>query len=344
MNFKNYLNIFVLLLVVFFTACQTESTTEIHSTKETITKTTPLSTYILRVTMLKTSQDNIIDNSSCFMVKFPYVVTVNGVQIAIKSESDYVLVQNNINAHSYDNDIVTIQFPVVVVLNDYSEKSLANQTDFSNLIAACQANSSTFGKINCITIAYPIVITIYDSNNQLASTNTITNDKNLFNFLNNLNSNQFLAINYPINSTNTNGVTVAIADNNQFEDTIKAAIDNCTQNTNPSLDFIKTLTTNTWKIAYSYYDKNEKTVVYDGYTFLFNSNYTATATKLGVTYNGTWSSKIDNGIREFKIKFETDKLDKLSEDWKVLEFNDSQLRFRHSDDSNETNYLYFEKK
>lgn len=343
MNFKNYLNIFALLLVVFFTACQTESSTEVHSTKETITKTTPLSTYVQRVAMQTTSQDNIIDNSSCFMIKFPYVVTVNSVQITIKSSSDYVLVQNNINAHSYDNDIVYIQFPVVVVLNDYSEKNLANQTAFNTLISECQTNSNSFGKINCITITYPIVITIYDSNNQIASTNSLTNDQSLFNFFNNLNSNQFLAINYPINITNSNGVTVVITDNSQFEDNIKAALDNCVQNVNPSLDFLKILTSNSWKLTYCFYDNYEITSNYNGYIFVFNSNYKVVATKSGIIYNGTWSTKVDNGVRELAIKFETDKFDKLSEDWKVFEFNDSQLRFRHSDGINETDYLYFER-
>ena len=48
-----------LLFLVLVTGCQSESAVEIYSTKETITKTTPLTTYIQRVAMLKTSQDNI---------------------------------------------------------------------------------------------------------------------------------------------------------------------------------------------------------------------------------------------------------------------------------------------
>lgn len=343
MNIKNYSSIFAVLLAVFFTACQTESTTEVHSTKETITKTTPLSTYIERVAMQKTSQDNIIDNTNCFMIKLPYVVTVNSIQITIKSSSDYLLVQNNINAYLYDNDIVTIQFPVVVVMNDYSEKTLTNQTDFNNLISLCQASTATFGKINCIAINYPIVINIYDSNNQIASTTSIANNQSLFDFFDNLEDNQFVAINYPINITNSNGVTSTITSNNQFEDSIKATIDTCTENASSALDFVKILTLNRWKISYCYYDNYEKTSVYDGYTFVFDSNYKAVATKAGITYNGTWSTKVDNGMREFRIIIEPDPLKKLDEGWKVFEFNDSQLRFRDSDGSNESDYLYFQK-
>ena len=63
-----------------------------------------------------------------------------------------------------------------------------------------------------------------------------------------------------------------------------------------------------------------------------------------MAYNGTWSTKVDNGVREFEIKIELDPLKKLDEGWKVFEFNNSQLRFRDiKEDNNETDYLYFVK-
>lgn len=58
---------------------------------------------------------------------------------------------------------------------------------------------------------------------------------------------------------------------------------------------------------------------------------------------GQWSTKIDNGIREFKLSFSPDLLHQLDEDWKLFEFNNSQLRFRKEEGSNDNNYFYFEK-
>lgn len=342
-NFKNYLSVFALLLVGFFTACQTGSSEEVHSTKETITKTTPLSTLIQRVVMQKTSQDNIIDNANCFMIKFPYIVTVNNVQISINSSNDYQLIQNNINANSTDNDIVTIHFPITVIFNDYSEKNLVDQTAFSNAIAECPTNSIDLDKINCLNINYPIVINIYDSNNQIASSTTISNNQSFYNFFDNLETNQFIAISYPIAVTNSNGQAITITNNSEFENSIKRAIDNCSENSNPSPDFIKIITSNSWKISY-YYKVNDQTLIYNGYNFTFNNNNTVVATKSGMAYNGTWSTKVDNGVREFEIKIELDPLKKLDEGWKVFEFNNSQLRFRDiKEDNNETDYLYFVK-
>lgn len=342
---KNFINLFCvsLFLVVFFSACQSESVVEIYSTRETITKTTPLSTYIQRVAMQSTSQDNIIDKTSCFMIKFPYVVTVNYAQIAINSSSDYLLVQANINANAYDKDIVYIQYPVTVIGNDYSEKSISSQSALTNLIAECQSNSDDFGKINCISISYPITINIYNSSNQIASTSTITDSKMLYNFFENLEDDKFIAVSYPITITNSNGQNSSITSNSQFEDFIKNVIDTCPENTSTTLDFMQIITSSPWKISYYFHD-TVKTSFYEGYSFFFNSNYTVIATKSGVSYTGIWSTKINNGVREFDIKFDTDLLKELDEGWKVFEFNNSQLRFRDAEDSNDTDYLYFEKK
>ena len=342
---KNFINLFSvsLFLVVFFSACQSESVVEIYSTRETITKATPLSNYIQRVAMQTTNQDNIIDKTSCFMIKFPYVITVNYAQIAINSSSDYLLVQANINANAYDKDIVYIQYPVTVIGNDYSEKSISSQSALTNLIAECQSNSDDFGKINCISISYPITINVYNSSNQIASTSTITDSKMLYNFFENLEDDKFIAVSYPITITNSNGQNSSITSNSQFEDYIKNVIDTCPENTITTLDFMQIITSNPWKISYYFHD-TVKTSVYEGYFFVFNSNYTVIATKSGVSYTGSWSTKVDNGVREFDIKFDTDLLKELDEGWKVFEFNNSQLRFRDAEDNNDTDYLYFEKK
>lgn len=341
-NFTNWNSIIAFIFIGLFASCQTESEVETYSTRETITKTTPLSTYIVRVAMQTTSRDNIIDKTSCFMIKFPYVISVNNAQITINSSSDYQLVQANINAYLSDNDIVYIHYPVTVLLNDYSEKSIANQMAFNNLIADCQANLNNFGKINCVTINFPIIINVYDSSNQIASTSVINSNQLLFNFFENLEENKFIAINYPITITNSNGQNIIITTNSQLEDVIKSAVDTCPENTITPLDFFQIITSTPWKISYYFHD-SEKTSGYHGFTFVFNSNYKVVATKSGISYNGTWSTKVNNGVREFQLKFESDFLKKLDEGWKVFEFNISQLRFRHTEDNNDNDYLYFEK-
>lgn len=342
MKFKNYINFFTLVLVFLFTACQTGSVEEVHSTNATITKTTPLANFVQRIAMPLTSQDNFIDKSSCFMINFPFEVTVNNLDITLNSDTDYLLVQTNIDANTNDNNLVFIHFPITVTLKDYSKKSLSNQSDLNNLVIECATSSNTFGKINCLNINFPITINSYNSNNQIASSTAIANNQILYTFIANLSSDKFIAINYPITVTDANGQNVVVLNNSQLEDLIKNAVDTCSDNSNIPLDFIQVLTNNSWRISYFFKDK-DRTINYDGYKFYFTSVYKVIATKNGVDYNGTWETKIDDGIREFKIKFETDPLDKFDEDWEVFEFNNSQLRFRKHDGNDENDYLYFEK-
>ncbi len=340
-NFNKYFSF--LMVLILFTACQTSSVKEVHSTKETITKTTPLTTEIQRVAMLNTSQDNIIDKSSCFMIKFPYGVTVNNVPISINSPNDYAAVQNNINAYSNDNDIVNIHFPITILFDDYTQKSIANKVDFEVLISSCQLNSNSFGKINCLTINYPIAINVYDSSYQIASSIWINDNLAMFNFIANLINNKFIAISYPISVKDQNGKNVTITSNVQFEDVINNTVETCSGSTNTNLDFVQIITANSWKVSY-YYNSSDKTLNFDGYSFTFNSDYTLVVTKLGKSYSGNWSTFFDNGHRRFTIKINSDPMAKLDEDWRIFEFNPFQLRFKSSDSSSENDYLYFEKK
>lgn len=342
MKFKKYIYFFSIALVLLFTACQTGSIEEIHSTITTISKTTPLANYIQRLAMPLTSEDNFIDKSNCFKINFPYDVTLNNIDITLNSANDYLLVQTNLDANSSDNDLIAIHFPITVTLEDYSIKNSITQADFDNLVVECATRSNVFGKINCLNIIFPITINSYNANNQIASATSIKSNEFLYAFFANLSSDKFIAINFPITLIDSNGQNVVVLNNSQLEDLIKNAVDTCSDNSYIPLDFIKVLTNNSWRISY-YFKDNDRTLNYDGYKFAFTSDYKAVATKNGVNYYGTWETKIDDGIREFKIEFENDLLHKFDEDWEVFEFNNSQLRFRNHDGNDENDYLYFEK-
>ncbi|POY40591.1 hypothetical protein C3L50_03590 [Flavobacterium alvei] len=342
LSFKKQLLYLSLVSLFLLFSCQSEIEEQVYNTQETITKSSPITSYLQRVAMVQTIQDNIIDKSSYCTIKLPYKVTVNYATISINTAADYQKVLDNINAYTNDNDIVKITFPVTMIYYNYVEKVITNQTEFESLLSYWSKYPDLLSKINCVNINYPITIDIYNSANQIASSVKIESDSSFFSFINNLNESQFIALKYPISISDNNSVPISIANNSQFENAIKHAIDTCPDNVNANLNFIQILTTNTWKISY-YSHESGKTSDYNGYTFVFNSYYKVIATKSGVTYYGTWSSKLDNGVREFKIKLDAPVLEKLDEDWKVFEFNNSQLRFRDTDSNNIASYLYLEK-
>ena len=116
---KKYLSIVVFL---FLLSCQSEIEEQDYNTQETVTNASPLTSYLQRVAMVKTVQDNVIDKSSYCTIKLPYTVTVNNVNIALNTTADYQKVVDNINANTNDNDIVKIDFPVTMVYYNYYRK------------------------------------------------------------------------------------------------------------------------------------------------------------------------------------------------------------------------------
>jgi hypothetical protein len=337
-RFNKYLSIVVFL---FLFSCQSE-TDEQTTNSQTVTNASPLTSYLQRVAMVKTVQDNVIDGSSYCTIKLPYTVMVNNTAIAINTAADYQKVIDNINADTYDDDIVKITFPVTMVYYNYIEKVIPNEADFDSLIDYWNMYPDLLSKINGLNINYPITINIYNSYNQAASSVSIANDQAFFNFIKNLNASQYISLSYPISITDYNNQTKSITNNLEFENAIKYVIDNCPENNIASLDFAETITNGSWKITYFFKD-SDKTSSYSGYEFVFKNDKTVVATKDGVSATGQWNCNIVNGAKEFKIYFSYSSLllHKLDYSWILFEFNNSVIRFR---DITNSNYLYFEKK
>ena len=335
--FKKYLSAAVFL---FLLSCQSEIDEQDNNTQATITSVSPLTTYLQRVAMVKTVQDNVIDGSSYCTIKLPYTVTVNNEQIAVNTTADYQKVIDNINMSTYDDDIVKIDFPVTMVYYNYIEKFIPNEADFDSLIDYWNLYPDLLSKINGLNINYPITINIYNSANQIASSQSIISDQAFFNFIKNLNSSQYISLQYPITIADYHYQTKSITNNLEFENAIKYAIDYCPENNITSLDFTETITNGSWEIPY-YFNASDKTSSYSGYSFVFKSDKSVVATKGAISETGQWDSTVLNNVRTLKIAFSTELLGKLNCGWKLFEFNNSQIRLRDVTDT--TNYLYFEK-
>ena len=335
---KKYLSIAAFLFLLF--SCQSEADEQTNNAQGTITSVSPLTTYLQRVAMVKTVQDNVIDGSSYCTIKLPYTVTVNNEQIAVNTTADYQKVIDNINANANDDDIVKIDFPVTMVYYNYIEKAIPNQADFDYLIDYWNLYPDLLSKINGLKINYPITINIYNSANQVASSQSIISDQAFFNFIKNLNESQYISLRYPISIADYNDQAKSITNNLEFENAIKYAIDYCPENNIVTLDFTETITNGSWEIPY-FFDDSVKTSNYSGYSFVFKSDQTVVASNGSVTETGQWESTVLYGVRKLKLSFSTELLGKLNFNWELFEFNNSQIRLR--DVGTTTNYLYFQK-
>ncbi|WP_264547963.1 hypothetical protein [Flavobacterium sp. N2820] len=342
MKLKYVLNLS--LIGLFLMSCQTEENEVIQDPNQNLSNVSPLTTLMTRVTQNPTSGDNIMDNSSCFSVVLPATVIVNGQNIVVSTQADYQTVQDAIDAFSNDDDIVNFIYPITIQFQNFSTQVLQDSDDLDDVIDDCGEDDG-FDEIDCISFNFPIVINVYNANNQLANTITINNNTDLYNFLENLEDNEYVAIQYPISLIDSNGVNVTITSNDQLEDVIEDSIDDCDDS--PSGGGSSTLSSiiveGTWYVSY-FFDDTDETSDYAGYNFTFNVSGTATAVKNTTTINGSWSNYIDSGDEKLEFSFDGSVLDELEDDWEVTEYSATQIRLKDvSGGGSGTDYLYLTK-
>lgn len=342
MKLKYVLNLS--LIGLFLMSCQTEENEVIQDPNQNLSNVSPLTTLMTRVTQNPTSGDNIMDNSSCFSVILPATVIVNGQNIVVSTQADYQTVQDAIDAFSNDDDIVNFIYPITIQFQNFSTQVLQDSDDLDDVIDDCGEDDG-FDEIDCISFNFPIVINVYNANNQLANTITINNNTDLYNFLENLEDNEYVAIQYPISLIDSNGVNVTITNNDQLEDVIEDSIDDCDDSPSGggSSALSSIIVEGTWYVSY-FFDDTDETSDYAGYNFTFNASGTATAVKNTTTINGSWSNYIDSGDEKLEFSFDGSVLDELEDDWEVTEYSATQIRLKDvSGGGSGTDYLYLTK-
>lgn len=327
-------------------SCQSEENEVIQDTAQNLAKSSPLTNLISRVSQNPTSTDNVLDNSSCFSVVLPVTVIVNNQQIVVNSQAEYQTVQDAINAFSNDDDIVNFVYPITIQYQNFSTFVVQNSNILEDIMDDCVEDDG-FNEIDCISFNFPIVINIYNANNQLADTVTLNNNTDLYNFLENLEDNEYVAIQYPISIVNSNGQAITITNNNQLEDIIEDSIDDCDDSSSGGGGSGSNLSTiivdGTWYVSY-FFDDTDETSAYVGYNFTFNTNGTSLAVKNAISLNGTWSNYIDSGDEKLELNYDGSNLDELEDDWEVIEYSPTQIRLKDvSGGSGGTDYLYLTK-
>ena len=208
-------------------SCQNEDV-EINTgtNAQTLTKTSNLSKLLSRVSMENTSNDNVLDSTSCFKVKLPVDVVLNGEQtFTVNSEDDFGTIAEILQTPN-GNGTIDFVFPITIVFPDYSEQVVTSQQQF-NQFTDCNPQTPEEAPIGCFSIQYPITVFGYNSNFQIAQTYVVDNDLELFLLILNLQANEYYAIPYPISVSNSNGQTIVINNNSELEALILQTIPLC---------------------------------------------------------------------------------------------------------------------
>lgn len=106
-----------------------------------------------------------------------------------------------------------------------------------------------------------------------------------------------------------------------------------------------TISSGNWRVTYYWDTDHDETTNFSGYSFVFNSNGTMTATKAANTVTGTWTTRNDDSKIKLVLSFSSSAdFIEISDDWHTIERTDTKIKLQDVSGGNGgTDYLTFEK-
>jgi hypothetical protein len=354
---QNVLKFFTLLLVasLFAISCRQEESVLIEGPQDEVLKAnSAVASLLQRTAMRDGSEDNIVDNANCLSIEFPFTVIVNGMPVTVTSLEDLDTVEDIFDEFDDDDDTLEITFPITIVLSDFSEVEINSIDEFEIFADECEGENEFDDDIECIDISYPITASIFNASNELIDTITITSDEELYQFLENLEDDDIVNVDFPVTLILSDGTEVSVSNLDMLEDIIDDAKDDCDEdddydyndddcdncNTEQLTDFLTGC--NGWYVKDLQRNDIDLEAQYEGYTFAFMADGTVTADTSTESFPGTWESSGSGNNITVSISFPD--LSDFTGEWMLHELeedsgekqvdlrmaNDDELEFRSS--------------
>lgn len=292
-----------ILLLVFITSCRTEETESIQAPEdEVLVANSSIASLMKKTSTNDGSNDNIIDKANCFNIKLPVTVTANGNSITIETEEDYKIIEYIFDDEDDDNDTLSISFPITIILSDFTNVTINSYTELYNYSNTCNGENEIDDDIECLDFKYPITASLYNSNNEVIDSITITSDGQLYGFINNLSSEDFVTIKFPIEVTLYDDTLLIVNNLIELKNLIETYNNYCDEDddydyndddcNNCNKNQLISVLTNCsgWKIDKLERYGNDYDDYYDGYTFNFNLDGTVTVYYANNTDYGTYTT------------------------------------------------------
>ena len=219
------ITVFALTAILGLTSCQSEESTEVGSNPNTNSSTSPTASNYERAVMNDGSNDDFLDGNACIELLFPLIATVNGQQVTLLSSLDFSTVLNIMGALNDDSDSVTFNFPISVITSTYLEVVVNNQSELDALNEECEnAESQGEDAISCIDIQFPVTLLTYSVNLEQTGSVVVQSDEQLYMFMTGLQPDELFAVDYPISATFSNGTTIQINSDTEFQNSITECV------------------------------------------------------------------------------------------------------------------------
>lgn len=320
----------MLITVVQLTSCQKEETEIIEGNtqeEETITVDSHLTNLLFRVSINDGNNDDFIDGSSCFSIKFPFSVLVNETEFNLETENNYQGIIDYILSSGSSLEDIEISYPIELLFSDYSEALINNDIELISYYDQCSPDEDN--TIDCVQIVYPLQFYTYNSETEIDEVRIVNENKELYLFIASLNTTDYLRIAYPFSVLLTDDSLVEVSSNLELE----SLIDNCVLEEVVDIEeLIGYLISDVWYIS-SFIGSEDETASYCEYEFSFTSeglvNVIQDSTQLMV---GAWNMIILDSETKLMLSFPNEiPFEKLNSDWNILNGNSMQFELDGED-------------
>ncbi|WP_445381480.1 hypothetical protein [Robiginitalea sp. IMCC43444] len=329
----------LLIGALSFTACQ-EEFEEVNTSDaqgESFMASSNTAVLIEKTAQRDGSFDNIVDGSSCFALNFPYTVNVNGLDITIDSIEDLRLIEEIFDEFDEDVDVLEIFFPITITLADHTELVINNKEELVELARDCIEGGGD-DDIECIDFVYPVTFYTFDINNQQTGQVTVNSDRELKYFLDELEDDDIISIDFPITLIKFDGTEVRVDNNAQLAAALEIAKDECDEDDDDDYnddDFTlerleHVLVECPWVVLSVERDGVNQSDQYEAYLMnFFESGEVTVKDRAGNVLNGTWEVTMLDHYAALNLSF--DVLVDFTLQWKVYELEEGKIKLFSGD-------------
>ena len=298
-----HLSLLILVLALLLTSCREEESVLIEGPQEEILKANSnVANLLQNTTSNDGSDDNIIDNASCISIELPVTVQVAGLEIIVDDPDDFETIEDIFDEFDDDEDVVEIIFPITIVLSDFTEVIITDMNELENFTDDCNGENEFDDDIECADIKYPVIATLFNSSNEIINTFTLSSDQELYEFIDDLDEEDIVNVNFPITVILYDGTEVQVSNLQMLETILEDAEDDCDEDDDNDYndDDCDNCTTDQLAdvlIACSEWgvdklERNDQDLedLYTAYKFNFANDGTLTAESDTDMFSGTWET------------------------------------------------------
>lgn len=330
----------LLSLSLVFTSCRKEETEIIDPAQGEVVGVNASVTQLMQNTTTNDgSYDNIIDGANCFDIQLPFSVIANNIEVTIETEDDIDQVEDIFDQSEDDTDTLQINFPITIILADYTEVVINNQEELNAAAFQCPGENEVDDDIECIDFVYPITALIYNENNELIDSIILNNDEEFYEFLDELDEDIIVTFDFPITVILWNGTSLQINNFDELEEIIEEFADACDEDddNDPNDDDCEDCDVEevtefitgcpVWVVDKLERDGEDLDELYADYEFEFLEDGGIVVTNDEETFEGAWA--LNGEGNDIIMEIEIDGLEDFNDAWELheIEEEDGELHF-----------------